>query len=310
MNAAAQALREHPDLDVLRVSDWVETRPVGGPTDQPLYQNGAIVIETSLEPASLLRELLAIERGLGRTRNQRWGPRSVDLDLLLYGQAVIEQPGLSVPHPWMAIRRFVLEPATQIAPTMQHPVYGKTLEQLYDNLNAVPFVIAVVGARTTQHQQAIAAAAKAAGADICLGASFPDTATLTDWRKADRLREVTLAFLDQRARTDPAETGPVLFDFWWWESIRSPADQAAATNTDRSQSSRADATGHIAPKENQPPHPEHPQLNLLVELVETGEKSGIAPDFAQWHPGPTLRIPADSKDRIRHDLTAALQGIG
>jgi len=117
-----------------RVADPVETDPVGGPP-QGRYLNGAAVVVTELPPVELLARLKAVERALGREPGgPRWGPREADLDLLLYGQEVVSLPDLEIPHPRMAERRFVLEPAARIAADWVHPVLGRTVQALMEEL--------------------------------------------------------------------------------------------------------------------------------------------------------------------------------
>jgi 2-amino-4-hydroxy-6-hydroxymethyldihydropteridine diphosphokinase len=130
LEAAVEALRAHPRITRVRAGDWIETDPVGGPPGQGKYLNGAAEIETDLEPAALLAELKAIEARLGRREGPRWGPRPVDLDILLYGDRVVETPDLVVPHPRMRERRFVLAPLAAIAPDAVDPVTGRTVRQL------------------------------------------------------------------------------------------------------------------------------------------------------------------------------------
>ena len=98
-----------------------DTEPVGY-TDQPRFLNGAAAVETELEPRELLDRLLAVERALGRDRTgPRFGPRTVDLDLLVYGDRVVDEPGLTVPHPRLAERRFALEPLAELEPDLALP---------------------------------------------------------------------------------------------------------------------------------------------------------------------------------------------
>jgi 2-amino-4-hydroxy-6-hydroxymethyldihydropteridine diphosphokinase len=114
---------------VVAVSTLRETDPVGI-TDQPRFLNGVAVLETELAPRELLDVLLAVERRLGRERGRRWGPRTIDLDLLLYGDEVIDETGLTIPHPRLHERRFVLEPLADIAPKLVVPGYGRVKDLL------------------------------------------------------------------------------------------------------------------------------------------------------------------------------------
>lgn len=115
------AVAELPD--VVAVSPLRDTDPVGV-TDQPRFLNGVAALETELAPRELLDVLLAVERQLGRERRERWGPRTIDLDLLLYGDEVIEEDGLKIPHPRLHERRFVLEPLADLAPQLVVPGLG------------------------------------------------------------------------------------------------------------------------------------------------------------------------------------------
>ena len=116
--------------DVVAVSSFRETDPVGY-LDQPRFLNAAAALETELEPRALLERLLEVERELGRTRDgPRFGPRTIDLDLLLYGDRVIDEPGLVVPHPRLAERRFVLEPLAELDPDLVVPGLGRVTDLL------------------------------------------------------------------------------------------------------------------------------------------------------------------------------------
>jgi 2-amino-4-hydroxy-6-hydroxymethyldihydropteridine diphosphokinase len=110
-----RALQRLEELGTVRASSFRETNPVGV-TDQPKFLNAAVELATDLPPKELLERLLEIERELGRDRatERRWGPRVIDLDLLLFGEEAIDEPGLTVPHPRLADRRFVLEPLCEL----------------------------------------------------------------------------------------------------------------------------------------------------------------------------------------------------
>jgi len=136
LEAALRALEIHPSIHVEAVSRFIETEPVGGPPGQGPFLNGAARIETDLAPEALLSELKRIERCLGRREGSRWGPRPIDLDILLYGDVCLETERLTIPHPRLRQRRFVLEPLTEIAPDAVDPVTGRTAQQLLEELKA------------------------------------------------------------------------------------------------------------------------------------------------------------------------------
>jgi 2-amino-4-hydroxy-6-hydroxymethyldihydropteridine diphosphokinase len=138
LETAIRALREVPGVIVQRVSSFLETEPVGGPAGQGMYLNAAAALETTLDPFELLRVLQQIEAQLGRVRTIRWGARSLDLDLLLFEDSIIDTPELSVPHPRLASRRFVLEPLAELAPRAVEPVSKRTIAELLLDLGRVP----------------------------------------------------------------------------------------------------------------------------------------------------------------------------
>jgi 2-amino-4-hydroxy-6-hydroxymethyldihydropteridine diphosphokinase len=133
IDRALELLRAAPGLDVLAVSSLRETDPVGF-EDQPRFLNGAVALETTLTARELLDLLLEIEQRLGRTRGPRFGPRTIDLDLLVYGDAELDEPGLTVPHPRLHERRFALEPLAELAPALVVPGRG-SLEELLRGLH-------------------------------------------------------------------------------------------------------------------------------------------------------------------------------
>jgi 2-amino-4-hydroxy-6-hydroxymethyldihydropteridine diphosphokinase len=126
------SLERLAELGPVRASSFRETDPVGV-TDQPRFVNAAAELETDVSPQELLAELLEIEHELGRdrARERRWGPRTIDLDLLLYGDEVLDEPGLTVPHPRLAERRFALEPLLELAPELRLPD-GRRIRDLLD----------------------------------------------------------------------------------------------------------------------------------------------------------------------------------
>ena len=114
---------------VFAVSELRETDPVGF-ADQPKFLNGAVALETELSPRELLQRLLSVEGELGRERRERWGPRTIDLDLLLYGGDTVDEPGLTVPHPRLHERRFALEPLAELDAELMVPGHGRVRDLL------------------------------------------------------------------------------------------------------------------------------------------------------------------------------------
>jgi 2-amino-4-hydroxy-6-hydroxymethyldihydropteridine diphosphokinase len=128
---------------VLAVSSFYETEPVEF-TDQAWFLNCAVALETADASAELMTALLQIEKQMGRQRVQKKGPRSIDIDILLFADLVVTTPELTIPHPAMATRRFVLEPLVEIAPDALHPVMKKTIRELLEELPAGQAVRRVV----------------------------------------------------------------------------------------------------------------------------------------------------------------------
>ena len=130
LEAALAALGAHPGIRVSAVSPFIETQAVGGPPGQGRFLNAAARIETDLSPEALLAALKGFERALGRREGPRWGPREIDLDIILYADRRLETPALTIPHPRFRERRFVLEPLAAIAPDAVDPVTGRTVREL------------------------------------------------------------------------------------------------------------------------------------------------------------------------------------
>jgi len=135
LDRAVASIRALSGVHRVEVSAYQETEPVGGPP-QGRFLNAAAAVETSLEAHALFDALLAIERTMGRVRGERWGPRIIDLDLLLFGDAVLDEKGLRLPHPRMCERAFVLGPLAEIAPDARHPENGCSVRELLAQLEA------------------------------------------------------------------------------------------------------------------------------------------------------------------------------
>ena len=135
-NHLRQAIaRLAPEGRIMSVSSFYETEPVEF-TDQSWFLNCAVALETTETPERLMAALLQIEQQMGRQRIQKKGPRTIDIDILLFGDAILDGPALTIPHPAMHQRRFVLEPLAEIAPEVRHSVLKKTIRELLDALPA------------------------------------------------------------------------------------------------------------------------------------------------------------------------------
>jgi len=251
LDAAVARLAAHPQIKVLARSKWRETAPVGGPAGQGNFFNGALKLETSLAPHELLECLQQIEDQLGRRRAERWGPRTIDLDLLLYDELVLTTPTLVVPHPRLAWRRFVLEPAAEAGGSMIHPTIGWSIARLVEHLNhSMPYVaitgpIAAGKTRLAERLAEAISAEKKGTVPLCRngpeGAShkwglspFSPPVRLIleqpDWSRLDAFYadpaghawETELEFLDERTRLLGQKRLPTpLFwvsDFWFDQS--------------------------------------------------------------------------------------------
>jgi 2-amino-4-hydroxy-6-hydroxymethyldihydropteridine diphosphokinase len=130
-----EAISRLQDLGLIRkVSAFYETQPVEVQGEQPWVLNCALAIETELMPLEFLSRMLAVEQSMGRIRTEPKGPRTIDIDILLFGNDVLDTPELTVPHSAMHQRRFVLEPLAEIAPAVMHPVLKRTIRELLDSL--------------------------------------------------------------------------------------------------------------------------------------------------------------------------------
>jgi 2-amino-4-hydroxy-6-hydroxymethyldihydropteridine diphosphokinase len=243
LNAAIGALDQRRATRVVRRSVFHETAPIGGPADQPAYLNAAVVVETQLAPEALLAELHTIEASLGRHRAVHWGPRTIDLDLLLYDDRVIDTPTLTVPHPRMSFRRFVLESAVEVAGDWVHPVSKTALSKLLANLQRTPTYIAIDGDLSRLGEP------EASAPGVCSSDLATAVATSVDTRvislpdppgdvrmaiSAGRALEVAVEFLatlrsllDVSSCTDPQR--PAISDFWI-ERVRQQMESWLTTN--------------------------------------------------------------------------------
>ncbi|NLX13349.1 MAG: 2-amino-4-hydroxy-6-hydroxymethyldihydropteridine diphosphokinase [Phycisphaerales bacterium] len=130
IHAAVDSLCRHPGVCEVRLSSLHDTEPVGGPPGQGRFLNAAAQVETTLDHKACFQMLQSIENALGRVRGERWGPRAIDLDLLLFDDLIIREDNLIVPHPRMHDRLFVLAPLAELGADIVHPVLGRTIREL------------------------------------------------------------------------------------------------------------------------------------------------------------------------------------
>ncbi|HEV3024874.1 MAG TPA: 2-amino-4-hydroxy-6-hydroxymethyldihydropteridine diphosphokinase [Pirellulales bacterium] len=216
LSCAVARLASTAGVTIESQSRWHETAPVGGPAGQAKYLNGALALETLLAPLAVFDRLREIERDLGRRRRQRWGARRVDLDLLLYDQLHLDTPRLTVPHPRMAFRRFVLEPAAEVAADMLHPTSGWSIARLLAHLDESKPYVAITGLPGAGKTRLAGIAARDAGARLL---TEPPPAGVGP---AEAMAEIER--LSRRARLLTAVEWPaveswVVSDFWFDESL-------------------------------------------------------------------------------------------
>jgi 2-amino-4-hydroxy-6-hydroxymethyldihydropteridine diphosphokinase len=232
LDEALVRLQRHPDIEVLRQSGYHETRPAGGPDAQPAFLNAVAVLQTAISPQALLAELQKVEAGLGRGapgtpgRSEHWGPRTIDLDLLLYDDLTWTEPDLVIPHSRMAWRRFVLEPAAEVAPEMLHPGTGWTIARLLEHLNQTPWYLAIAGPIAAGKTCLAGEIAEKSGARL-LAEQF-DPARLEAFYRdpSSHALQIELEFLERRAAQlamgQPEwrrKDRPTVSDFWFGQSL-------------------------------------------------------------------------------------------
>ena len=220
LDAALNLLHQSPGVIVTQVSSYHETLPVGGPMGQGAFLNAAARLETTLSPRELLGVTQGIEDQLGRVRTVRWGERTLDLDLLIFGGKFVDEPDLKLPHPRLAVRRFVLEPLAEIAPQIVDTITRRTIADLIESLQKVPRLIMLTNVDAPSDADwARRIAAGLSGLSI-LRSQIPPLAerSLAEHGRMDRDRREILRRLDQIQatirRSDPPSCEWFIADYW------------------------------------------------------------------------------------------------
>ncbi len=319
LEKAVARLAGDPNLLLIGKSRWHTTSPIGGPAGQPTFLNGAITLETSLAPRSVAEILWRIETELGRKsskteRTERWGPRAIDLDLLLYGELTLKTPSLVLPHPRMAWRRFVLEPAGEVAAAMVHPTTGWTIARLLDNLDSTVPYVAIAGpigvgktllARRLTETASVRVIREEVGPKkgpglICRNGPEGASHKLNLVPFSDPTGQAwatELEFLDQRARLLAAdnpqwsEAGrPAVSDFWFDQSLAFAGVWLSAEQFGRFQQTWEAARCHVV------------RPRLIVLLDAPSER--LAEQIARRGRRPESRFTAERLEQIRRAILA------
>lgn len=322
LDLAIERLAARSDVRVVACSACHPSRPVGGPSDQPAFLNAAARCETALGAESLLHVLQDVEHQLGRVRQVRWGPRTIDLDLLLFDEQVMAMPSLILPHPRMSFRRFVLEPSVEVAPDMVHPPTQWTVRELLGRLNDRPDYLAVTGGSYAFRSEVVQRVARSAN---CRAIADPigrlwerqvrthgTAESCPPLRSPVQQRAEVLVDVagsrDERGRDESARPF-VISDFWMGECIAAEylnEDHAGGTERFASGALAADLLG---PK-------------LLVFLTDEKEHADAAPS-ASWRDYqaalrvlaerprqcPVLYLPGDDPQSVVDEVIAAFQAM-
>lgn len=319
LDAAVQLICGHPQIQRVSISNYHATQPVGGPTGQEPFLNAALRIRTSLPVPDLFAVLQDVERRLGRRRAERWGPRTIDIDILLFGSEVVTSCDLMVPHPRMAVRRFVLEPACEVAADMQHPITRATIAELLARLARPPHFVAITGYWPEQAANLAITAAAIVDLHVLLD---PAAALLSQLRAqglGEIARETAHGILAERceqlgALRAEAEVAP---DEWHVCSYWLPDCDAEITTrlTIEARAERAQACAQAA-AHSPPPHcviflDPRPEGNRTPAAAEVRYAWAVGVEHQLTRSGapPYLQIPGADLQLAMTELAAAVDAM-
>ena len=184
LESAVECLGAAAHTRVVRASRWYRSQPIGGPTGQAAFLNGAVLVETSLDPPALLQLSQAIEQRLGRQPNAPWSARPIDVDLLLFESTIVATNELTVPHRWLAVRRFALAPAAELVGDWIHPVLGWSIARLLRQLDVTEPTFVGVGATSAVAREVdaqLATLVPQIGGQGAATSSVPNSASPIEW---------------------------------------------------------------------------------------------------------------------------------
>lgn len=297
---AARARLDGSAGRVAACSRWYKTEPIGGPGGQQPFRNGALMLETSLSPAALLAALKDLETQLGRRPAERWAARAVDLDLLLYDELELETPELTVPHPRMAYRRFVLEPAAEIAADMRHPPTGWTVGQLFQHLQLAAPYLAIGGLPGVDKTRLARLLAERGGGRLLLDPAPQGPELEAIARRA--------ALLDCQGWPSDAW---MISDFWFDQSWA-----CAAAETDEAQRAAIETAWRQGRQNTLPP-----KLVAVLEPSSTADAAASSDaemteryrraigELVRRPDQPVIRLSAEKCDEAEVELLAAMRAM-
>ncbi|MEX0979096.1 MAG: 2-amino-4-hydroxy-6-hydroxymethyldihydropteridine diphosphokinase [Pirellulales bacterium] len=314
LTRTVEMLAAEKTISNLAVSRFHETAPVGGPLGQGAFLNAVVALDTVLSPQELHELLKRIEMVLGRLPAVRWAPRTIDLDLLLFDDAIVCTPTLAVPHPRMAFRRFVLAPAAEVAPEMVHPLVGLSVAELLAHLNAAAPYVALLGMPDSGRSWLARAAARAVGGSYLAAPADP----------SGHVPPRPIQFLDRAAGLLAnhhwrAAPGVVVSDFYFDECLAYARMDLDDRQYERFRQSWAAVRERVV----------RPKLLVVLDTWEQGVNArSNAPPLggdaqaadrlrrellvlaARGEGGPVLYAGRDDPQVQLHEITAAIAAMG
>lgn len=327
LDAACERLQARADIAWHSSSHYHTTLPIGGPAGQSSFLNAAALLDTSLEPHQLLAVLREIEAELGRQRRVRWDARSIDLDLLLYDDLQLDTPALQVPHPRMAFRRFVLAPASEVAPEMVHPPTGWTISRLLQHLDNAADYVALAGIPGSGKRQLASEVARLRDARLLCDPVEDEPVATGAADPTGRAWATEIEFVTRRRRllergSWPEDERWTISAFWFDQSLAQASLALDETAYGRFVQVWNEADGHVV----------HPKLTVWLDppveaaMSRIRQRAGsheqswgadrlerlaaaLRRQIEQPDRGPVLRLSQDEPAAAVGEVTAALDAM-